>query len=137
MSPRPRRRRRKERAHKGDSPAAVVRVWLDAWRRRDFTAMVMQCQTTWIRVNREFVRSPSGWLQDAFGLKQLLTADIGTVSQNGAVAYVDVRLSYRDARAVQRRRLRIKVICEEAAYRLSPTGTWGVNPVTALNERPM
>lgn len=137
MRPRPRRRRGKGRAQKVGSPEATVRAWLDAWRRRDFSAMVMQCQATWIRVNRQFVRSPSSWLADAFGSKALLTADVTGITTNGAMAMVNVRVSYRDRRGLHRCRLRIKVICEEAPYRPSPAGVWGVNPITALNERPI
>ncbi len=136
MSRRP-RRRRKEHAQKPGTAEATVRAWLDAWRRRDFPAMTVQCQTTWIKVNREFVRSPSGWLQDAFGGKELQRADIIGVSSSGAVAHVDVRISYRSAAGVRRARLRIKVICEEAPYKPSPNGVWGVNPTTALSERPI
>lgn len=137
MSPRQRRRQRKEGPAKLSTAEFTVRAWLDAWRRRDFPSMTVQCQATWIKVNREFVRSPSGWLQDAFGGKELLRADIIRVSQNGAVAHADVRISYRSAGQVRRGRLRLKVICEDAPYKPSPTGVWGVNPTTALSERPI
>lgn len=99
--------------------------------------MVIQCQATWIRVNRQYIRSPSAWLEDAFGSKELLTADVTGVRTTPTMAMVDVRVSYRDRRGLQRSRLRIKVICEQAPYKASPTGVWGVNPITALNERPI
>lgn len=115
-----------------NSPEYAVALFAEAWRRRDWQAMVRATQITWA----ETENSPERTLRDWYGIKTLLGFEVVRATRNSPVS-VDVtfRVWYEAiTNQVEEHHITGRVLRESAPHRLDATGTWGVNPVSTLRE---
>ena len=115
------------------SPEWTLAKYLAAWRRQDWEGMVRHTQKSW----RSNQRDPSQTLSDWYEFKQLIEVSIGSPQRSSAVMVdvpATVRYSFGGGKTFQKRIL-ARIIRESGPYQPSPTGEWGVNPLSALSEK--
>jgi hypothetical protein len=113
--------------------------FLEAWKAQNWAAMASLTQLTW----RARHADPAVWLEEAYGHKLLAGFEIETsqaISPSASRVSVAVKYKLASSKGFGRSPLRTKqidvmVICESAAYQPTPTGQWGINPISALRER--
>lgn len=120
------------RRYADDTAERCLAEWLAAWLRRDWLAMLLRSQKTW-RADCG-PASPARWIEERFSPLRLRRARLcGTTAVSPVFrrAEADVDLKRADGSLITLR-IRPNVIRESAPYSPSASGTWGVNPLSAL-----
>lgn len=113
------------------SPERAFVEFLISWQKKDWNRMTKFTQLTW----RDTETKPSETLEAWYGFKDLLGAKI--VSKNAetnVVVDITATVYYAVGSEIMTKTITARVIRESAAYSPSPTGQWGVNPLSTLRE---
>lgn len=114
------------------APAAVVRDWVGAWKAKSFKRMTELSEVSW----RRRTDSPMQTLRDQYGFKDVLSYRFVRCAANATSARVTFQVKYRTFK-VSRVRIAAMVIREDVSGNPSPSGRWGVNPISTLRENPV
>ena len=103
----------------------TVQAFLEAWKKKDYKKMFSLCQLTWLegKTEKDLETLLAGKKLRDFAL-------ISTTTLNSVCRKFFYELLIDDGTAI---RSLISVICEEKPYQTATFGTWGVNPVSAVN----
>jgi len=125
-------KKRKEEVEMGMGPVDALTSFMDAWKDSNWSEMLKYTQKTW----RSKENNNSDLLKNWFYLKDLLTFKVLKINQI-SLSCVDVILGigyiFGDSK-IKETKIRARVICETEPYKPSPTGEWGVNPISILRE---
>jgi len=107
---------------------AAITNYLEAWKHKDWPLMAAQLQQTAFE---------HGWnaerLKDTYGNINLLSyAVVSDKRVSDSCHHILVSVDIQVGAKVSKRTILANVICEEAPYKPSPTGRWGVNPVSTM-----
>jgi hypothetical protein len=108
--------------------------FLESWKAQDWIKMAKHCQLTW----RSGQKNPSSLLDAWFGMKVLEDYEVrqGSISSPEATATdVTAIIAYRFLDEINYKEIHAKVIRENRPYSPSTKGAWGVNPISALEEK--
>ena len=106
----------------------VIRKFLTAWQKKDWVKMAKYTQLTW-RSNHE---NNIGWLESWFWEKNLKKWEITKIEFVGD-ACRDVYIDIDYGKEIKK--IKARILCEDAPYKPSIKGTWGVNPISCLKEK--
>ena len=103
----------------------TVEQFLKLWKKHKFAMIDPYLQRTWIANQNKWSR----WLKTVYGCRKLNNFTIIQEMETGQAARdftVKVNVNGKDSE------ITIRVICEIEPYKPDITGTWGVNPISAL-----
>jgi hypothetical protein len=111
------------------APAGVVSQWVAAWKAKNFGRMVALSEVSW----RLRTSGAVGTLRAQYGFKDVLAYSFVRCTANNVSARVTFRVKYRTFK-VERVQITAMVLREDSRGNLSPSGRWGVNPISTLRE---
>lgn len=113
-------------------PATVVHDWVAAWKAKRFKLMAKLSEVSW----RRRTTSAAQTLRDQYGFKDVLSYRFVRCTANSVSARVTFRVAYRTFK-VSHVQITAVVVREDTLGNPSPTGHWGVNPISTLREDPV
>jgi len=110
---------------KDKGPGKVLRMFFEAWMKRDWKAMAKCAQKSWLEVSID----PEEYLKGMFNFKLRAFEVIEEVELNNVAFAAKVLYRYDIARNVSKNMSSdVRVICEVEPMVPAPDGEWGVNP---------
>lgn len=122
-------------------------LFMDAWKKKDWIVMYKYTQMSWQLNHPQLVTELPPCQQYLEGIS-ILDYKIGSAHKSHDFAKifkipdklicidVDVEINYivEDLKRLGKREGKIRMVCEEDAYNLSETGTWGINVISILKK---
>ncbi len=103
--------------------------FMDAWKAEDWKRLLKHCQITWVEDGHPKM-SALRWIKEWYGSRPIPISaevvDYQLKTQTTVDAIIKVKISG------EVKFIRARIICEKEAYKPSPDGIWGVNPVSCL-----
>ncbi len=99
--------------------------FLKAWKEKNLIKMYKLCQITW---KNQHSKKEFEYLFEHFPLDEYNILDSKVLGQYSLRAVIKIKSSGKEATNNN-----VMLLCETNAYQPSPTGIWGVNPISILN----
>lgn len=120
-------------SYQTNTPEYALSNYLLCWKNKDWDNMANYTQLTWKNGSKD----PSSDLKNFYSISTLLGAEItGKQDISNIMKKINVTVYYTvgsPQNEVQTKNWQVVVLCESAAYTPNVNGTWGVNPVSAIN----
>ena len=110
-----------------EKPENTVSKFMETWRKKDFSKMRSHLQKTYLDGPEIMDLAESLGDIDIKSWKIMKSARIGQTCKD-----VTVNVVFGQNGTTNKRRLKIRVICETAPYQPSLLGDWGVNPISVM-----
>lgn len=112
------------------SARGAVNGFFAAWKRQDFRAMYNATNYSW----RHGSGNNATTLRNQYDFKRVTSFKIVKVHAGALAQDITIRVTYKVFNSHKTVRITAKVLKETRGGDLSPSGKWGVNPISTLRE---
>ncbi len=110
----------------------TAEVWLESYKQKDFVKMHELSQLSWKSKEQNSIKK----IEDMFSGLELVSFDfLKEEKHTYCFVTLEYMVKFRFNKKLKKGIIRFNLVCEKEAYVTSFNGTWGVNPISALDLR--